>query len=48
MAAGSGTAAAGDGVDTALREELRNLDTEMNSLHQSLYDAAVRFGAAGV
>ena len=48
VAAGSGTAAAGDGVDTALREELRNLDTEMNSLHQSLYDAAVRFGAAGV
>ena len=30
----------------ALREELRDLDAEMNSLHQSLYDAAARFGAA--
>jgi hypothetical protein len=30
---------------TALREELRDLDAEMSSLHQSLYDAAARFGA---
>ncbi len=38
--------AAADVTPRALREELRDLDAEMNSLHQSLYDAAARFGAA--
>ena len=37
--------AAGDGAPFALHEELRELDTEMILLHQSLYDAAVRFRA---
>ena len=38
--------AAADVTPRALREELRDLDAEMNSLHQSLYDAAARFWAA--
>ena len=37
--------AAADVTPLALREELRDLDAEMSSLHQSLYDAAARFGA---
>ena len=39
-------AAAGYDSPSALRDELRSLDSEMLSLHQSLYAAAVRFGAS--
>ena len=45
-ASSSSTNAKRDKQTEALREELRDLDAEMNSLHQSLYDAAARFGAA--
>ena len=37
--------ATADVTPLALREELRDLDAEMSSLHQSLYDAAASFGA---
>ena len=43
--AGAGADASADVTPQALRDELRDLDSEMSSLHQSLFEAAARFGA---